>query len=138
MLPISSDVSRRRWLTVGLTLTVLIAMSHFVDADERPKTVKLVIDYGDGVEKHFTALAWQEDVTVLDVLAAAQKHAHGIRYEFKGRGATTLVTKIDDVENEGNGRNWLYQVNGKWADKSCGTFELQAGDAVLWKFDTYR
>lgn len=135
---VASRIPRRRWLIACLTLSVLATAGYCTAADESPKTVKLVVDYGDGVEKHFTAIAWEERMTVLGALSAAQKHAHGIRYESKGRGATTLVTKIDDVENEGDGRNWMYEVNGKLADKSCGIFELQAGDAVLWKFDTYR
>ena len=59
-------------------------------------------------------------------------------FKFKGKRATALLTKIDDIENEGQGRNWLYRVNRKLADRSFGVFKLKAGDTVLWKFDKYR
>ena len=114
-----------------------IAFANATLTIEQLSDVEVRIRKTDTIQENQTEFA-EERMTVLGALSAAQKHAHGIRYESKGRGATTLVTKIDDVENEGDGRNWMYEVNGKLADKSCGIFELQAGDAVLWKFDTYR
>ena len=71
-------------------------------------------------------------------MLAAKKHPRGISFGHKGNGATVLLKKIDDVENEGRGRNWLYRVNGKPGDRSIGIFELQAGDTILWKFDKYQ
>ncbi len=131
--------STRRWW-IGLALTALACLSgsaRLVAAD-KPETVRLVIDYSDGVEKHFNAIAWKSGMTVMDVMSAAKKHPRGISFEHKGKGATALLTKIDDVENEGRGRNWLYKVNGEPADRSMGIFELKAGDTVLWKFDKYQ
>jgi hypothetical protein len=97
-----------------------------------------VIDYNDGVEKHFNAIAWKSGMTVMDAMLAAKKHPRGISFEHKGKGATALLTKIDDTENEGRGRNWLYRVNGEPGDRSIGIFELKAGDTILWKFDKYQ
>lgn len=115
----------------------LLPASTAVLSDEA-KTVRVVIDYNDGVEKHFNAIDWQAEMTVLDAMNAAKQHPRGITFESKGRGATTLLTKIDDRGNEGRGLNWLYKVNGKPGDRSIGVFELQAGDTVLWKFDKYK
>ncbi|MCI0357698.1 MAG: DUF4430 domain-containing protein [Planctomycetaceae bacterium] len=39
-----------------------------------------------------------------------------------------------EQKNEGAGRNWTYEVNGKRADKSCGVWVLHAGDKVLWLY----
>lgn len=133
-----SFMSRRRWsfgLVLG-TFALLASGAISVAADE-PDTVRLVIDYHDGVEKHFNAISWKSGITVLDVMQAAKKHPRGISFEHKGKGATALLTKIDEVENEGRGRNWLYRVNGEPGDRSMGIFELKAGDTVLWKFDNY-
>ena len=129
---------RRRWCFV-LLLTALANWSGVprLAAADGPETVRLVIDYNDGVEKHFTAIVWKSGMTVMDVMLAAKKHPRGITFEHTGKGATALLTKIDDVENEGRGRNWLYRVNGELADRSLGIFELHAGDTVLWKFDKY-
>jgi len=131
--------STRRWW-FGLVLAALVCLSggpRLVAAD-KPETVRLVIDYNDGVEKHFNAIAWKSGMTVMDAMLAAKKHRRGISFEHRGKGATALLTKIDDVENEGRGRNWLYRVNGEPGDRSMGIFELQAGDTVLWKFDKYQ
>jgi hypothetical protein len=120
---------------------LLVRVSH-VRAQElfkdEKKTVSLTIDYADGVQKTFKALEWKEKQTVLDVLQAASKHPRGIKFKHRGSGETVLVTEIDDVANRREGNSWLYEVNGKLADRSCGVYELKAGDSVLWKFGNYR
>lgn len=100
-------------------------------------TVRLVVRYGDGVETHFVALPWKKGMTVLDALAAAQKHRHGITFVQRGKGTSALVTQIGDVKNEGTGKNWIFSVNDKTADVGAGGYELKAGDAILWKFSEY-
>ena len=133
-------------ITRGVFLAILCSawfMTAVATSDDpipakEPNRVTLVIDYGDGVQKHFTAIAWKEGLTVLEVMRTAQAHPRGIRCEFQGSGATTLLTKIDDLSNEGRGRNWLYRVNGKLADTGVGVRQLAARDSVLWKFEEYR
>jgi hypothetical protein len=107
-------------------------------AEAKPpaKAVTLIIDYGDGVQKHFTAIAWKEGMTVLDAMKAASEHPRGIALEYRGRGATSLLLRIDDLKNEGDGRNWVYRVNGKLADRGVGVYRLRSGDAILWRFET--
>jgi len=34
------------------------------------------------------------------------------------KGETAFLTQIDELENEGRGRNWIYRVNGELAKKS--------------------
>jgi hypothetical protein len=112
-------------------------------ADEKAaatKTVRLVVDYGDGVEKHFTALAWKEGLSVLEALGLAKGHSRGITFEYKDFGGDLgyLITKIDDLENEGGGsgaRNWVYRVNDKLGTEACNRRELQADDVVRWTFE---
>jgi hypothetical protein len=120
------------WLV--LLLGSLVAHLTAQRAGERAENVTVAIDYGDGVQKHFTALAWKKGMTVLAALEAAQSHPRGIRFEYRGSGATAFLTKIDDLANEGQGRNWMYRVNDKLASKSFGVYELSAGDSVLWSF----
>lgn len=128
-------ISRRTLLALGFSLMAALATAA-EPAEE--KSVKLTIDYGDGVQKVFVALPWQEKMTVLAALEAAQKHPRGIKLAQQGSGERVLVTAIDELKNEGRGKNWLYEVNGKLADKSAGVYELSAGDAVLWRFRAYR
>ncbi len=107
-------------------------------ADPDKPTVTVTIDYGDGAQKRFTDIAWKKEMTVLDAMKVAEKHPRGIRMTYRGSGSTALLTKIDDLENEGRGRNWIYRVNGELADRSFGIFELKPGDRVLWRFERYR
>lgn len=96
--------------------------------------VELVIDYGDGVEKRFTQLAHRPEITVFDLLLLAARHPRGVRVEHRGKGETAFVTQIDELRNEGRGRNWTYRVNGQRADRSAGIFSLSPGDKVVWTF----
>ena len=134
----ASSSTRRWWFGLAMTALACLSGGPSLAAADETEIVRLVIDYNDGVEKHFNAIAWESGMTVMDAMLAAKKHPRGISFEYKGKGATALLTKIDDAENEGRGRNWLYRVNDKPADRSMGIFELKAGDTVLWKFDKYQ
>jgi hypothetical protein len=73
------------------------------------------------------------------VMKAAAARPHGISFSFTGTGAATVLTRIDDVQNEGGGagrKNWQYSVNDVYGDKSFAVFELQAHDTVVWRFAT--
>ena len=110
-------------------------------ANEPPKTTrtaKLTIDYGDGVQKQFTSLAWREGMTVLDLLNAAKRHRRGITFRYRGSDSIALLTKIDDLKNQGGrGENWIYRVNGKLGNRSFSTKKISPSDHVLWKFGKY-
>ncbi|MFN0021231.1 MAG: DUF4430 domain-containing protein [Pirellulaceae bacterium] len=102
------------------------------------ETIKLAVDFGDGVQKQFTALPWTKEMTVLAALEAAAKHPRGIKITHQGKGETLLVTAIDELKNEGRGRNWLYEINGKLGDRSCAVMPIKGGDSVLWRFGKYQ
>jgi hypothetical protein len=143
MIALRFAVSRRKVLAVlvsALFLALPISGGAHAAEDEKAeetRTVSLVIDYGDGVQKH-VSLPWKEGMTVLDALEAAAKHPRGIKFKSRGKGETAFVSAIDDLENEGSGRNWTYRVNDKPATKSCGVAELAAGDVALWRFRASR
>ena len=118
-----------------LAIALLLAAAGAATAEESLPTVRLTIDYGDGVEKSFTRLEWMEKMTVFDALQAAEKHERGIKLKHTGSGETVFIVAIDDLENEGQGgRNWRYSVNDQGARMSAGVAELKAGDAVVWRY----
>ena len=124
-----------RLLFIKNAVVVFGLFSATVLAQEQAKSVRLTIDYGDGVQKIYLALACQEKMTVLSALQAAEKHPRPIRLAFKGSGETTFITAIDDVENEGfEARNWRYSINDQPAQYSAGVAELKPGDVVIWRF----
>lgn len=105
-----------------------------------PSTVSLTVDYGDGAQKCFPEIPWRKGVTVLDTLKWADKHPRGIEFRLRGRGELTLVTQIDDLKNSGGAasKNWIFRVNDKLGDRSCGIFLLKPEDRILWKFEQYQ
>jgi hypothetical protein len=122
-------------------IILLLERSNTPASEQAATTVQLTIDYNDGCQKRFTAIEWVEGMTVLDAMQKAKNAPHGITFEFTGSGETAFLTQIDDLKNEGGGKekkNWQYWVSGSYADKSFGAWKLNSGDCVLWKFDTYR
>jgi len=102
-------------------------------------SVTLVIDYGDHVSKTIGDLSWKKGDTVLDAMKEATARSHGISFSYAGSGASAVLTKIDDVANEGGGagkKNWQYWVNGAYGDRSFAAFELHAQDEVTLRYAT--
>ncbi|MEA2888626.1 MAG: hypothetical protein QOD11_2986 [Bradyrhizobium sp.] len=130
----------RRHLVLGcLGLFVLLAGMplHREALAQSVQSVRLVVDYGDGVAKIFDPLPWSKGNTVLDVLNAAKASPHGISFSYTGQGATAFLTDIDGVTNQGGGasaKNWQYWVNTMYADRSFAVFEVQATDTIFWRF----
>ncbi len=127
---------RRVRRLIGIPLLLLaVALALPTQADEQPApTIALTIDYGDGVQKRFPRLVWKESMTVLDAMQAAQDHPRGITFRYRGRGSTAFLVQIDDLENQGRDRNWLYRINGKLADRSFAVQTLQPKDQITWQF----
>ncbi|HEY2411249.1 MAG TPA: DUF4430 domain-containing protein [Pirellulaceae bacterium] len=136
------SINRRRMTRRALSLVALVLVGVGIATHDLPAltqdtaaSVRLTLDYGDGVQKSFTALPWKEKMTVFDALQAAENHPRGIKLAFVGRGESVFITAIDDKANEGaNGPNWRYTVNDQPARYSAGVMELKAGDAVVWRF----
>jgi Domain of unknown function (DUF4430) len=118
-----------------LGAVLLIVATASDRAQAQSATVRLVIDYGDGVSKTITGLPWAKGSTVLDVMNAAKSRQHGITFSYTGSSASAFLTRIDDVANEGGGKkNWQLWVNTSYADKSFAVYELQPSDVVFWRF----
>ena len=132
-------------IVLSLALCSLQTVKSETDAKKKaapPKQkpiVVLTIDYGDGMQKRFPTIPWKEKMTVVDALQWADRHSRGIEFTSRGKGATLLVSKIDDLKNGSEDKkNWVFRVNGKLADRSCGIFPVKRGDRILWKFEEYK
>jgi hypothetical protein len=125
-------------LGAAILLAALSQLTVLRAAEPPARTVSLAIDYGDGAERHFPRLAWRDGMTVLDLMQAAKAHPRGIAFEHRGRGATAFLLRIDDVKNEGRGRNWLYRINGKLADRSFAVQTIHPDDQIRWEFSRYQ
>ena len=124
----------RRVIGILLAAAVLMAAAGDPVKAQSP-TVRLVVDYGDGVTKTIAQLPWAKGSTVLDVMNAAKNRPHGISFEYTGSGAASFLTRIDDLANQGGGKkNWQLWVNTSYADKSFAVYEVQPLDVVFWRF----
>ena len=130
------------WILLSSLLLTGFALT--TTAEQRAKApvkngkIRLIIDYGDGVQKHFTALSWKKGMTGLDALNQAKQHPRGIRFSYRGKGARGFLTAIDGLKNEGQGKNWIYHINGKLGNRSFAIQQLSKGDVTLWKFGQYK
>jgi len=139
-LPRPGNMNRRAAVLAAALLVFAAAwVARPAAGEDVAPTVRLVVDYGDGVTKTVSDLAWAKGNTVLDAMKAATARPHGISFSFTGSAAAAVLTRIDDVQNEGGGagkRNWQYWVQDAYGDRSFAAFELQAQDVVVWRFAT--
>jgi Domain of unknown function (DUF4430) len=131
------DIDRRAALAAALLVLAFAWASPPAAGQDTAQTVRLVVDYGDGATKTVNNLAWAKGSTVLDAMKAATARPHGISFSYTGSDAAAVLTRIDDVQNEGGGagkKNWQYWVNDAYGDRSFAIFELQAQDVVVWRY----
>lgn len=138
--------------TLGLRLAVLgivtilaacgtTRQSAALAAEPKPTgpTLQVVIDYGDGSQRRYTAIPWHEGITVAESLQAVGKHPRGVASRVRGRGELAFVESIDSIGNEGGtGKNWIFYVNDQMGEASAGATEVPQGGVVAWKFEVYR
>tara|TARA_B110000438_G_scaffold57288_1_gene57362 strand:- start:199 stop:621 length:423 start_codon:yes stop_codon:yes gene_type:complete len=99
--------------------------------------MRLVIQYENGFEKHYTQFKHHRGMTVLQMMQQMQKHPQATKFKVRGSGASTFLYELDSVANQGATNNWIYYVNAKRATEGIGTKTLLAGDIVRWKFEAY-
>lgn len=76
-----------------------------------------------------------EGSSVFDILKKVTKEKK-IQMEFSGVGNAVYIEGIDNIYefDEGPESGWMYSVNGKFQNKSCGTYQVKAGDVIEWKY----
>lgn len=105
-------------------------------------TVSLDVDFGNGFEMHYTALPHTPKMTAFDVLQRASEHAHPLAFKHTGSGSTAFITQIGDPPKPNQkgpeAFYWQYRVNGQYAKKGAGAYELAPGDQVRWFYGKYQ
>lgn len=93
-----------------------------------------------GDKKMGEILSWkkvklEKDDTVIDVLKRATKE-NKIQMEFKGKSGAAYVEGINSLYefDRGPKSGWMYKVNGKFPEKSSGSYKLKAKDKVEWLY----
>ncbi len=135
------------WLLSGVIITHAIlsgcdrssdsgsAMEH----DDVAATVSflLTIDGGDDEKSASWPLNCPPETTVLGAMQRAQQ-AGLLKLTSSGNGEMAFVSAIDGVENEGgNGKHWIFYINGEIAKRGCGAVVIQPFDEIDWRFEVY-
>ena len=125
-----------RWTPSQPPLRLTVSPDTWVPTPQPTgETVSLTLDFGNGAKKEFAALPWQGEMTVADLLEQARKFRPGIEFTQVGQGESGFLTALDGLANEGGeGRNWIYRVDGRHANVSFCLEKIEPGTHVLWTF----
>jgi hypothetical protein len=119
----------RRAAAVALVLASGIGGCGFGEGEERAGAgaeLRVTTDFGHrelGAQELETV---REDETVMRLL---QSH-----FDVETRYGGNFVEAIDGLEGSSAGgtRDWFYYVNGIWADRGAGDWEVEPGDVIQW------
>lgn len=89
----------------------------------------------DGCMLKKTKMQVKKGSSVFDLLCEVQD-AKGIQMEYSGGKKTAYIQGIGNLYEQDGGRwsGWMYSVNGKYANVSCGEYTLKDGDEVQWNY----
>lgn len=119
----------------SLTEQPKLAASDSSNGDAVEQVVRVKISRGPNTEVIEGTAPWTAGMTVFDAISALSP---AVAVESTGQGEALFVKSIAGQANLGSaGDNWIYRVNGKLGDCSCGICEVQAGDEVVWSFGKY-
>lgn len=130
------SLRQRSYVLLGLTLIATGALVHLQalrhEPSQGPAVVTIAIEPPDhGLLFNGTVHLRAGNTTALDALLEAAALAHfnvSVTHRYYG---AAFVEAIAGHRNQG-ACGWLYEVNGRWADRSAGDFVLRTGDQVRW------
>lgn len=101
-------------------------------------TVQVEIRFGSDREVIQSQVDCMNDSTVYSVLQAASIKG-GFTFESTGLlKGDKFITSIGGVDKlSGDGKNWIYRVNGVLGDKGAGMFAVKPQDRIAWSFGKY-
>lgn len=73
-----------------------------------------------------------EGMTLLEVM----NRVDDPKVSIQGSGGNALVIGFGELTQAG-GEGWTYRVNGEWADRGVGAFEVKPGDTITWSYGGY-
>lgn len=89
----------------------------------------------DGCILKKTQMQIKKGSSVFDLLCQVQDEK-GIQMEYSGGKKTAYIQGIANLYERDGGRlsGWMYSVNGKYANVSCGEYILKDKDQVQWNY----
>lgn len=77
----------------------------------------------------------QANQTVFDILNQTTRE-NKIHMDYSGRGGTIYIKGINNIYEHDMGAEsgWMYSVNGEFPNTSCGSYVLEPGDVIEWRY----
>jgi hypothetical protein len=104
----------------------------------QPRTISLMVDYGDGMVRVYPDIVVGASETMLQML---EKQAQTGRLTFKTKEFAGLGTMIEAIGTKTNGQDnkyWQYWVNNVSITYAASNYLLKPGDVIEWKFLHYK
>lgn len=123
----------------GFTVCVLLLFSgcgtEKIETDADQNTASLLILDDQGQEILNCDVTFETGDTVADILIDAGKD-HKIAIAKSGLGSSVYIQSINGLAEMDKGpySGWLYYVNGVKPDASCGSYTVENGDQIEWRY----
>ncbi len=118
-----------------LSCTVSVDCSDVLAAlDALPDGVQELIPE-DGMMLRPITVEFSEGESAFDAFVTAAQTAK-LQYETDGSGESAYLVGIGNLYAGDSGENsgWLFEVNGEMPSVSCGQYELEDGDEVVFRY----
>jgi len=127
--------------TTAATSTATISVRQIANAttttQQTRAAVSFAIDgsaavpYGYDIFMPARAMTLNSGDTVFDLLGRS-----GVPVQSRGGGMTAYVVAIGGLAEKdcGGTSGWVYEVNGTRPNMSCGRYQPQNGDAIVWRY----
>lgn len=106
-------------------------------SQDENKTICTIAVYGDDYTiLEPTEVEFKDGDSVLSILKKITRE-NKIQMEYRGgEKARAYVEGIDNLYefDRGAESGWMYNVNGKYPNYSCGAYNVKKGDAIEWRY----
>lgn len=92
------------------------------------KHVTIEIDYEGLHQNQKAEVTWKQGITALEILQSVAK------VKTQQKDEHYMVTSIDNVEGQIDGKVWYYDINGKRATSFANKCILKEGDHMKWEY----
>lgn len=110
--------------------------SNVPAAPEKPQTVSVMIDFGDGNVQTFRDVEMRVAKDVFAVTKMLSQTGKGFVFQYQPPGQYGIL--VDQIGNkkggDEGGKYWLFWVNNVMAEQAADRTSVSPGDVIEWKF----
>lgn len=130
-------------LSLLLVLLSLLATQHCKQEADAPEgtggAIEVQIPAVQGQAAVQAELAVEPgDAQSLFAFMQSLQDKQKLQFTSSGSGELVFIDSLQGIKNQGaDGKNWMYAVDGRLANRGVATMQLTGGQRVQWCFVTY-